>query len=153
MSCDANHMTGPAFDGSGLARAARAALARAEQAPDEIGSISAHGTGTSFNDAMELRAFRSVLGDALPPVYSVKGALGHTLGAAGLVEVIVGLESLRRGRVPPSVNMREPDVDAVGVVSAEARPQAKTAAVLSTNSGFGGINAAVVLRGEEAEHP
>jgi 3-oxoacyl-[acyl-carrier-protein] synthase II len=86
-------------------------------------------------------------------VYSVKGALGHTLGAAGLVEVIVGLESLRRGRVPPSVNVREPDADALGVVSAEIRPQAKDAAVLSTNSGFGGINAAVVLRDEEAVRP
>ena len=147
MSCDANHMTGPAKDGSGLARAVRSALARAAQAHDGIGSISAHGTGTSFNDAMELRAFRSVLGEALPPVYSVKGALGHTLGAAGLVEVIVGLESLRRGQVPPSVNLKEPDADAEGVVSAQARPQAKDAAVLSTNSGFGGINAAVVLRG------
>jgi 3-oxoacyl-[acyl-carrier-protein] synthase II len=150
MSCDANHMTGPAIDGSGLARAVRSALTRAQQPHAGIGSISAHGTGTSFNDAMELRAFRSVLGEALPPVYSVKGALGHTLGAAGLVEVILGLESLRRGQVPPSVNLREPDQDALGVVSAELRPQATDTAVLSTNSGFGGINAAVVLRGGEA---
>ncbi len=149
-SCDANHMTGPARDGSGLARAIRTALDRAAQAVDGIGSISAHGTGTPFNDAMELRAFRSALGEALPPVYSVKGALGHTLGAAGLVEAIIGLESLRRGQVPPSANLREPDNDAQGVVCTEARPQSKEAAVLSTNSGFGGINAAVVLRGGQA---
>jgi 3-oxoacyl-[acyl-carrier-protein] synthase II len=150
MSCDANHMTGPARDGSGLAHAVRAALARAGQATGGIGSISAHGTGTSFNDAMELRAFRAVFGEALPPVYSVKGALGHTLGAAGLVEAILGLESLGRGQVPPSVNLKEPDRDAEGVVSALPRPQARDAAVVSTNSGFGGINAAVVLRAGEA---
>ncbi len=150
MSCDANHMTGPAKDGGGLARAVHSALARAGQAHEGIGSISAHGTGTSFNDAMELRAFRAALGEELPPVYSIKGAVGHTLGAAGLVEVIVGLESLRRGLVPPSVNLQEPDTDAQGVVSAQARPQATDAAVLSTNSGFGGINAAVILRGAEA---
>ncbi len=150
MSCDANHMTGPAKDGGGLARAIRSALSRAAQVHEGIGSISAHGTGTPFNDAMELRAFRSVLGQALPPVYSVKGAIGHTLGAAGLVEVIVGLESLRRRQVPPSVNLKEPDADARDVVSAQTRPQAGGAAVLSTNSGFGGINAAVVLHGGEA---
>lgn len=150
LSCDANHMTGPAKDGAGLARAVHAALARAGQSRDGVASISAHGTGTSFNDAMELRAFRAVFGDELPPVYSIKGAVGHTLGAAGLVEVIVGLESLRRGLVPPSVNLKEPDTDARGVVSAQTRPQAKGAAVLSTNSGFGGINAAVILRGGEA---
>jgi 3-oxoacyl-[acyl-carrier-protein] synthase II len=150
MSCDANHMTGPARDGSGLAHAVRSALARAAQPQGGIGSICAHGTGTPFNDAMELRAFRAALGEALPPVYSVKGAVGHTLGAAGLVEVIVGLESLRHCQVPPSVNLREPDADAEGVVSAQPRPQAPDAAVLSTNSGFGGINAAVVLRTGEA---
>ncbi len=149
-SCDANHMTGPAQDGAGLARAVRSALDRARQPLAGIASICAHGTGTSFNDAMELRAFRSVFGPAPPPVYSVKGALGHSLGAAGLVEVIVALESLRRGEIPPTVNLREPDADALAVVSAELRAQPREAAVLSTNSGFGGINSAVVLRGPEA---
>jgi 3-oxoacyl-[acyl-carrier-protein] synthase II len=147
---DANHMTGPAPDGAGLAQAIRSALVRAGQPLDGVASISAHGTGTPFNDAMELKAFRSVFGDALPPVYSIKGAIGHTLGAAGLVEVIVALESLRRGTIPPTVNLREPDPEARGAVSNEVRPQARDAAVVSTNSGFGGINAALVLRASQA---
>ncbi|MBI4838584.1 MAG: beta-ketoacyl-[acyl-carrier-protein] synthase family protein [Nitrospirae bacterium] len=84
LSDDANHMTGPSRTSDGLIMAVNKALKSARIGEDGIGFISAHGTGTVYNDAMEMGAFHSVFKKTLP-VYSVKGAIGHTLGAAGLV--------------------------------------------------------------------
>ncbi len=144
LSCDANHMTGPAPDGSGLARAMRLAIAQAGVNPAAIGSVSAHGTGTVYNDSMELKALRAALPGLRPPVYSIKGGLGHTLGAAGLVEVLLAAESMRREVVPPTVGLSEADEEAGTLVSAS--PVKPTGPLtMSTNSGFGGINAALLL--------
>ena len=145
LSADANHMTGPSRDGGGLARAAEQALASAGIGPRDVGSVSAHGTGTLYNDSMEMKAFRRVFADSARPVYSIKGSVGHTMGAAGLVEMLVAMESLRAGVVPPSGNLREVDPEAEGWVHAAAVPAPDMRAVLSTNSGFGGVNAALVL--------
>ena len=147
LSCDANHMTGPARDGDGLARAIEQAFAVAGIGPDAIGSISAHGTGTPYNDSMEMKAFRRVMADKPVPVYSVKGSVGHTMGAAGLVEMLVALKSIEAQVVPPSANLGEVDPEAAGWVSGEAIRADGMQTVLSTNSGFGGVNAALVLRG------
>jgi 3-oxoacyl-[acyl-carrier-protein] synthase II len=145
ISGDANHMTGPSRDGSGLARAIGQALDRACLAPEAIGSICAHGTGTPYNDAMEMKAFRRIFADRARPLYSVKGSIGHTLGAAGLVELAVALASLRAGLAPPSANLREIDPEAEGWARVEATPAPGMRAVLSTNSGFGGINSALIV--------
>ena len=178
VSCDANHMTGPARDSAGLSRAIHAALARAGRDPASIGSICAHGTGTRYNDTMEMHAFRKLLGDApvrnqqahleqhvvaaphlgdddgdfrkllgdAPvPSYSIKGSIGHTLGAAGLIELAVSLRSLQEGIVPASAGLREPDDDADGWVFPTPISNPDLSTVLSTNSGFGGINAALLL--------
>ena len=149
-SCDANHMTGPAQDGSGLARAIRQSLAVAGRAPDAIGSICAHGTGTPYNDAMELKAFRAALPGCSPPTYSVKGGLGHTLGAAGLIEALLVAASLRTDIAPPTVGLQGIDPEAAGLVRAAAAPIASHTA-LTTNSGFGGVNAALVLEPAEGD--
>ena len=143
---DANHMTGPSRDGDGLARAIRLCLGPDRLAGRDIGAVCAHGTGTVYNDAMELKALRTVFGERPVPVFSVKGGTGHTLGAAGLLEVLIAAKVLQTGIVPPTPGLREPDAEAEGWVATAACALAKGAAVLSTNSGFGGVNAAVALR-------
>ena len=144
---DATHITAPAREGCGLVQAVRQALAKAGITPDDVAAVSAHGTGTVYNDLMELTAFRAVFGDRPVPVHSVKGAIGHTLGAAGGIEVALGLMSLKSRVVPPTAGFREPDENVPGQVS--ARPQPMTGPyLLTTNSGFGGVNAALVLKGE-----
>jgi 3-oxoacyl-[acyl-carrier-protein] synthase II len=152
---DATHITAPARDGCGLIDATTRALARAGVTPDGIGAISAHGTGTLFNDAMELTAFSAVFGAVFggafgagqPPLFSVKGAIGHTMGAAGAIEVALCARALAEGIVPPTAGLREPDPQAAGWVSAETA-KLEIPRLLTTNSGFGGINAALVLERE-----
>ncbi|MBI5017243.1 MAG: beta-ketoacyl-[acyl-carrier-protein] synthase family protein [Deltaproteobacteria bacterium] len=141
---DATHITAPARDGSGLILAVRRALAVAGIGPEAVAAVSAHGTGTVYNDAMELVAFREVFGDRPVPVHSLKGALGHTMGAAGGLEAVVCLKALREQRAPPTAGLRDPEPAAQGQVAAEAVPFSGSF-LLSTNSGFGGINAALVL--------
>jgi len=145
LSDDANHMTGPSRESEGLIRAIRKALVAAGAVPSDIGCISAHGTGTVYNDAMEMRAFRQVWPDGPLPVYSVKGGIGHTMGAAGMVETIVALRALAERTVPPTVNLTEPDDDSRGWVSAEPQPLRQSSLALVTNAGFSGINTALVV--------
>jgi 3-oxoacyl-[acyl-carrier-protein] synthase II len=148
-SNDATHITAPARDGQGLISAIQKALKRAELDADRIDIVSAHGTGTIYNDAMELTAFNQVFGKHRPPAYSIKGAIGHTLGAAGGIEVAIGIQALQRGAAPPTVGLTEPDTGAEDWVSTEAKA-APGRCLLSTNSGFGGINAALILERGEA---
>jgi 3-oxoacyl-[acyl-carrier-protein] synthase II len=144
LSDDANHMTGPSRESEGLVLAVEKALSVAGAGPGDAVFIGAHGTGTRYNDQMEMRAFRRVFRDGARPVYSVKGGIGHTMGAAGLVETIIALRALREGLVPPTVNLREPDGDAAGWVSRGPQPVGKGAALV-TNSVFSGVNTALVL--------
>jgi 3-oxoacyl-[acyl-carrier-protein] synthase II len=143
---DASHLTAPAQDGSGLVATIRQALAMAGIDAQEVAAVSAHGTATVFNDAMELTALRQIFGGRSVPGNSVKGAIGHTLGAAGGIEVSLGARMLERGLVPPTVGLEHPDDGAEQFFSPE--PQELTGRyVLSTSSGFGGVNAAIVLGG------
>jgi 3-oxoacyl-[acyl-carrier-protein] synthase II len=145
LSGDANHITGPSQDGSGLARALRKALRSAGIPKEEIGSISAHGTGTIYNDSMEMKAFKSVFGERNVPTYSLKGGIGHTMGTAGLMDIIIAIKTLSEEVVPPTVNLREVDDEALGWASSESK-RISSAVTASTNSGFGGINCAVILK-------
>jgi len=145
-SNDAVHITAPARDSRGLIQAIRAALAQAGIEPGDVGGVSAHGTGTIYNDLMELNAFRTVFGERGVPVYGVKGALGHTLGAAGAIESVIALRALAEGVVPGTVGFKDPDPAAVGLVHTEPAPL-RASRLLLTNSGFGGVNAALVLGG------
>lgn len=145
MTNDAFHITTPDLEGKGLVRAINGALRKAGIGKDEIAGISAHGTGTFHNDLMELNAFRTVFGDKCPPVYSIKGCLGHTFGAAGGIEVAVAMRALAEQVIPPTVGFQRPERGGKGVVS--ARQRAITGDyLLVTNSGFGGINAVVILK-------
>jgi len=141
---DATHITAPARDGCGLIQAIRQALRRAAVTPDEIAAIGAHGTGTVYNDQMELTAFRAVFGERIPPLHASKGAIGHTLGAAGGIELAIGLKALARQQAPPTVGLRCPMAGTETLVHAE--PVAfRGDCLLRCNSGFGGINAVLVL--------
>ncbi|MFA6148329.1 MAG: beta-ketoacyl-[acyl-carrier-protein] synthase family protein [bacterium] len=144
---DATHVTAPARDGCGLVQAVRRAMARASIGPDEIAAINAHGTGTVYNDAMESTAFGAVFGSRRIPLNSIKGAIGHTLGAAGGIEIAVGLRSLAERTLPPTAGFREPMENCPFSVGPVPQPIAGNY-LLCTNSGFGGINAALLLKGD-----
>ncbi len=144
---DAYHVTAPDPEGSGLIRAITLALKQAGLKGRDLCAVCAHGTGTIANDAMELKAFAHCFsdpGDSGPRVYSVKGAMGHTLGAAGGIEVALGLKTLEQQMAPPTVGFSQPAQGAERV-SAQAVP-IQGDYLLTSNSGFGGINAAIVLK-------
>ncbi|MFN2366681.1 MAG: beta-ketoacyl synthase, partial [Desulfurivibrionaceae bacterium] len=99
MSGDAGHITAPCREATGLLRALDLCT---EGGSQPVGAVNAHGTGTRFNDAMEIKAFRHHLAGGIP-VHSVKGAIGHCLGAAGVIEAALAVKSLAEGRIPPTV--------------------------------------------------
>ncbi len=145
MANDAHHVTAPARDGSGLILACRQALTKSGIDNSAIAAINAHGTGTIYNDAMELTAFNEIFGDTLPPIHGVKGSLGHCLGAAGGVEIAIGCRSLQQQVIPPTVGCQEAEVAGQGQIKGLAQ-KISGDYLLCTNSGFGGINAAVILQ-------
>ncbi|MFI5119934.1 MAG: beta-ketoacyl-[acyl-carrier-protein] synthase family protein [Thermoanaerobaculia bacterium] len=146
---DAHHMTRPDPEGRGLRRAVETALAQAGRAASDLDFVNAHGTGTTFNDAMEEAALAHVLGAKarLVPVNGIKGAVGHTLGAAGALEAIVSVLVLSRQRVPPTAGhtRSRPDSPLWVVCGAPLSPERPIALALSTSSAFGGTNVALVL--------
>lgn len=152
VSADAFHMTAPDPQGAGLQRAIRMALKEARLGPADIDYISAHGTGTAFNDQMELTAFSHIFGEQLaaghaPPLSSKKSTFGHTLGAAGALDALLSVMALERDLLPPTVALAEPIGDGRwDFVPGRARPvEAPLRHILSTNSAFGGNNSALVL--------
>jgi 3-oxoacyl-[acyl-carrier-protein] synthase II len=145
LSDDANHMTGPSRTSDGLILAIQKALKSACVGEDDIGFISAHGTGTVYNDAMEMRAFHAIF-KKKRPAYSIKGAIGHTMGAAGLVETIIALRALKEKTVPLTVNLKVADDDAQGWASSQQRELSENKMALITNAGFSGINTALIVR-------
>jgi len=147
-TCDATHLTAPDAEGAGLARAARAAIREAHDPAIEL--VSAHGTATVQNDRSEAAAIAAVLGTAARevPVYSLKGSVGHTLGAAGALEVLSAARALREGVAPASVGEGVPEAGLRLLDRAEPS-QARTALKLS--SAFGGANAALVVSVDRPE--
>jgi 3-oxoacyl-[acyl-carrier-protein] synthase II len=143
IASDAHHITAPSRTGEGLILAIRQALEHAHVAPAEVAAVNAHGTGSVYNDAMELVALGTLF-DPLPPFHSIKGAAGHTMGACGAIEAIVGLLSLEHQCLPPTVGLRRPEPAGLARVSSEVQ-MISGDYLLTTNSGFGGINACVVL--------
>jgi 3-oxoacyl-[acyl-carrier-protein] synthase II len=141
---DAFHITSPVKDGSGLVAAISKAIRRAGLTADDIPAISAHGTGTTYNDLMELKAFNQVFGERKMPAYSIKGSIGHTLGAAGGIEVALATKALEEQIIPPTVGFENPEEGAEGLIS--SKPASfKGNYMLTSNSGFGGINATIIL--------
>jgi len=145
---DAYHMTAPRPDGVQAARAMRLALADGDVAPTEVGYINAHGSSTPLNDSTETAAIKQVFGDHAYHlrVSGTKGYYGHALGASGAIEAAICALALGRSWLPPTLNLEHPDpacdLDCLPGDGLPAHP----AAVVSNSFGFGGINAALVLR-------
>ena len=144
MSCDANHMTGPSKNGEGLSLAIERALKVGGVEREEINSICAHGTGTVFNDSMEIKAFKNIFIDSTRPTYSIKGGIGHTMGTAGLMDVLIAVETIKNNVLPPTVGVEEIDEEALGWIKKES-VSLQNDIVMSTNSGFGGVNSALII--------
>jgi 3-oxoacyl-(acyl-carrier-protein) synthase len=146
-SGDAYHVCQPHPEGSGLARAVTAALARAGADPAEIGYVNANGTGTPFSDASEAAALRTALGAhvELTPISSTKSVHGHALEASGLVELVITVLTLRCGQLPVNAGFLGPD-DAcrLDLVLGPGREQQGRYA-LSLNAAFGGANTALLI--------
>jgi 3-oxoacyl-[acyl-carrier-protein] synthase I len=143
VSNDANHISGPSRTGEELNLAITRALAAAEITAKDIGFISAHGTATIFNDEMEAKAI-GLAGMQQIPVNSLKGYYGHTLGAAGLIESIISMQSLKENLLIPTRGFENMGVSQpVNVCSSLYKPSAQH--FLKTASGFGGCNAAMVF--------
>jgi 3-oxoacyl-[acyl-carrier-protein] synthase II len=148
-SADAHHLTQPAPDGEGAARAMEQALRRARLAPSDVDYVNAHGTSTPVGDLVELAALRRVFGEHVERglwVSSTKSATGHLLGAAGGLEAVISVLALRDGAVPPTLNLTRPVEEAKGfdLVPHEARRR-RLRHVLSNSFGFGGTNATLLF--------
>jgi 3-oxoacyl-(acyl-carrier-protein) synthase len=149
-SCaDGAHITAPDSQGRGLEQAIRLALHNAGVRSEAVDFISAHGTGTLLNDRMETSVFKRVLGARAYaiPVNSLKAHMGHTMGAAAMLETIMCLLAWRHGQIPPTLNYGEPDPDCdLDYVPGQARTYRPRLSV-KTAAGFAGCNACLVLEG------
>jgi nodulation protein E len=146
MSADACHITQPSADGA--AKAMRAALRDAGLAPEAIGYVNAHGTGTLANDATETAALKAVFGahSGKLAISSTKSMHGHALGAAAALECVATVLALRDGVLPPTANYNLPDPDCdLDVIPNHAR-QAQVEWAISNSFAFGGLNAVLALR-------
>jgi 3-oxoacyl-[acyl-carrier-protein] synthase II len=147
-SADAVHMVQPDIEGRGAAAAFRHALADAGIKPEQVDYVNAHGTGTSLNDQMETKAIKDVFAQHSyeMAVNSIKAATGHTLGAAGAMELIATVQSLMEQIIPPTLNLEEPDpLCDLDYVPLKARKKDLQIAA-SDSLGFGGHNAVLILQ-------
>ncbi|NLF93327.1 MAG: beta-ketoacyl synthase [Oligosphaeraceae bacterium] len=148
-SCDAAHITAPDLSGQQLASLISATLQEAGITPADIGGVIGHGTGTLYNDQSEIAALAKVFGScaAGPPLVSIKGNLGHTLAASGILQIVYGLTFLRRAQLPPQAGLRHPALGAEQFVAAAAQKM-HSPYLLSLNVGFGGLNSALLLEAQ-----
>lgn len=148
LTADAHHITDPAPNGEGVARAMKIAIADSGMKPEDIDVINAHGTSTPPNDRNETAAIKSVFGDHAQNlnVHSIKSMVGHLLGAAGAIESIAALLTIKHGIIPPTINYSEKDPDCDLNYTPNNAVKREVNAVLSDNSGFGGHNTAIVFR-------
>jgi 3-oxoacyl-[acyl-carrier-protein] synthase-1 len=146
ISNDANHISGPSKTGEELSYCIDESLKLSGLPPDDIDFISAHGTATDYNDEMESKAF-ALSGLHKAPVFSIKAIYGHTLGAAGILETIISAECLKQQVVLPSFGFTEKGISGDILVS-DSLLKKKLQTCIKTASGFGGCNAAIILKNE-----
>ncbi len=148
QSADAHHVTAPAEGGEGAVRAMRMAIEGAGIAPTDVGYINAHGTSTPANDGSETAAVKTLFGDHAYKlaVSSTKSMTGHTLGAAGAIEAIFCVLAMRDGVLPPTINQEVPDPDCDLDYVPNTTRKRQVDVSLSNSMGFGGHNAALLLR-------
>ena len=149
-SCDAFHATAPQPDGKGAFAAMQRALERGGLQPNEIDFISAHGTATPDNDAMETRALKNMFGDAIPPFASVKRFFGHTLAASGAIKAVLAVQSLHEQAIPgtPGFEVADEKLGLEPVKEFRAQPVSR---ILSNSFGFGGNNVSLVFETSDSD--
>ena len=148
-TADASHVTLPAPGGVGALRAVRRALEKARLTVDDVEHVNAHATSTHEGDSTELEMLRGLFGDRAGEVSVTanKSMLGHALGAAGSIEAIVTLRTLREGVIPPTINLHDPDEAAAGLDLTPNVARERSMRIAVSNSfGFGGQNSALVFR-------
>ncbi len=147
-TCDAHHVTAPRPDGTTQAAAIRQALDEAGYTSDDVLYINAHGTGTALNDVSETLAYKIALGEDAYKAHisSIKGAVGHMLGAAGAAEAVASVLALKNGIVPPTLNLDDPDPECDLDYTPNAAVKADLTIAISDSLGFGGHNGCVAFR-------
>ncbi len=147
-TADAHHITQPAPEGEGAARAMQNALDQAKVQPDEIGYINAHGTSTPLNDKYETMAVKAVFGEEAYniPISSTKSMTGHLLGASGALEAAVTVLALSKWAIPPTINLESPDPDCDLDYTPHMPKRGRIRSAMSNSFGFGGHNASLVFQ-------
>jgi 3-oxoacyl-(acyl-carrier-protein) synthase len=143
-TCDAYHATAPAPDGICAIQAINQAIKEAQISPDDIDWICSHGTGTVDNDLAEIKAYRAVFGEKIPPFMSFKGKIGHTLAASGAIEVALVLEAMKKEIVPISYRFDKID-ESIGIAPNCKITNNRSKFVLKTSFGFSGNNSAIII--------
>lgn len=148
MTCDAYHMTSPVPGGQGAARAIELALIDAELPPDQVDYINAHGTSTQANDSNETKAIKKALGERAEQiaVSSTKSMTGHLLGGSGGIEAVATVMAIANNRVPPTINLENPDPECDLDYVANASREQKVNVALSNSFGFGGHNVTLAFK-------
>ena len=148
-TCDAHHVTAPRPDGQTQAAAIRQALDEARYSSDDVLYINAHGTGTALNDVAETMAFKLALGEEdarKAHISSIKGSIGHLLGAAGAAEAVATVLALKNGIVPPTVNLDEIEPECDLNYTPNVPVEAPLTIAISDSLGFGGHNGCLAFR-------
>lgn len=146
-TCDAYHITSPAPDGDGAAKAMALAISEAGLVPDDIDYINAHGTGTPYNDLFETNAIKAVFGeDTKVPVSSTKSMTGHLLGAAGGIETVFCVEAINDSFIPATIGLEKPDPELTLDYVPNKGRDAELDYVLSNSLGFGGHNGSIIVK-------
>lgn len=143
-SCDATHITAPDPSGAGLAYAVRRALDGAKLTPDQVGAVYAHGTGTIANDLVESKVLNSVFREVR--VSAVKSMIGHALSASAALGAVAAVKTLLTGFLPPTINCTDQDPACLLNLTNQGAVRTETEAVLVDSLGFGGHNAALILK-------
>ena len=147
-SGDAHHITAPAEGGVGVAQSVRVALNHAKIPLDGITYINAHGTSTELNDKLETLAYKSVFKENAYKIHisSIKGTVGHNLGAAGAIETICCVKAIQEGIIPPTINYETPDPECDLNYTPNEAVRVNVETALNMNLGFGGHNATLILK-------
>jgi 3-oxoacyl-[acyl-carrier-protein] synthase II len=150
-TADAYHVTKPAPEGEGGARAMVLALKDARIEPDDVDYVNAHGTSTALNDKNETSAMKTVFGNHAfaVPISSTKSMTGHLLGASGSLEAAVSILAIDRGEIPPTINLDVPDPDCDLDYTPHVARRVAVRTAMSNSFGFGGHNSSLVFRAFE----
>lgn len=153
LACDAHHITRPHPEGEGSLAAMRAALQSSGITPDEVDFVNAHGTGTSANDKVESHVLREVFGERKVPVSSMKGMLGHCMGAASALEAVACVMTVQTGLYPPTLGYETPDPECDVNLVANKAARGRADIVLNNSLAFGGYDAVVTFARPETLPP